>query len=98
MVCQFIGAQAMVDTSKTGGRNPLVDLAQSIDIFGGRTPEEIELERIRGPKVADSIEDDPRFGKVAADPDTGQEAANAAGSYEAFLSLMGGPPPVPGRG
>jgi hypothetical protein len=98
MVCQFIGAQAMVDTSKTGGRNPLVEMAQSIDIFGGKSPEEQELDRIRGPKVADRVEDDPRFGKVAANPDAGVEADNGAGSYEAFLSLMGGPPPMPGRG
>lgn len=98
MVCQFIGAQAMVDTSKHGGRNPLVEMAASIDIFGGKSPEEQELDRIRGPKVADSIEDDPRFGKVAADPDRGVEADNGQGSYESFLQMFGGPPPVPGRG
>jgi hypothetical protein len=97
-VCQFIGAQAAIDTSKTGGRNPLVEMAASIDIFGDKSPEEQELDRIRGPKVADSVEDDPRFGKVAADPDAGIEASNSAGSYEAFMTLMGGPPPVPGRG
>ncbi len=88
----------MVDLKQHGGRNPLVELAASIDIFGGRSPEEIELDRIRGPRVADSIEDDPRFGKVAADPDAGVEASNSAGSYEAFMTMMGGPPPVPGRG
>jgi hypothetical protein len=98
MVCQFIGAQAMVDTKAHGGKNPLVELAASIDIFGGKSPEEQELDRIRGPKVADSVEDDPRFGKVAADPDAGVEAANASGSYEAFMAMMGGPPPMPGRG
>jgi hypothetical protein len=96
-VCQFIGAQAAVDTSKHGGRNPLVDMAQSISIFGEKTPEELELERMRGPKVADRIEDDPRFGKVAADPDKGVEADNPAGSYEAFAAMFSGPPPVPGR-
>lgn len=88
----------MVDTEKTGGKNPLVELAQSIDIFGAKSPEEQELDRIRGPRVADSVEDDPRFGKVAADPATGVEASNSAGSYEAFMAMMGGPPPVPGRG
>lgn len=98
MVCSFIGAQAQVDTSKNGGRNPLVELASAIDIFGTRSPEEEELDRIRGPKVADRVQDDPRFGKVAANPEAGVEADNGAGSYEAFLRLMGGPPPVPGRG
>lgn len=96
MVCQFIGAQAMVDTDKTGGRNPLVELAQSIDIFSSKTPEERELDRIRGPKVADRVEDDPRFARVAADPAAGVEAGNSAGSYEAFASMFGGPPPEPG--
>lgn len=98
MICSFIGAQAMVDVKEHGGRNPLVELAQSIDIFGGKTPEERELDRIRGPKVADSVEKDPRFAKVAADPEHGVEASNAAGSYEAFAAMFGGPPPVPGRG
>jgi hypothetical protein len=97
-VCQFIGAQAMVDTKAHGGRNPLVELAASIDILGAKSAEEQELDRIRGPKVADSIGDDPRFGKVAADPAAGVEASNAAGSYEAFATMFGGPPPMPGRG
>jgi hypothetical protein len=97
-VCQFIGAQAAVDTSKNGGKNPLVQMAQDISIFGVKSPEEQALDAIRGPKVADSINDDPRFGKVAADPEAGVEADNGTGSYEAFLSLMGGPPPMPGRG
>lgn len=77
----------MVDTSKHGGRNPLVELAASLSIMP--TEADLELERIRGPRVADSIEDDPRFGKVAADPATGQEAANGAGSFEAMLSMFG---------
>jgi hypothetical protein len=88
----------MVDTSKHGGRNPLVEHAASISIFGDKTPEEAELEKMRGPVVAQSVQDDPRFGKVAADPDTGQEAANGTGSYEALIAMMGGramPPPVP---
>jgi hypothetical protein len=98
MVCQFIGAQAMVDTSKTGGRNPLVEMAASIDIFGAKSPEQEELDRIRGPVVAASVEDDPRFSRVAADPRTETEAANPAGSYEAFATMFGGgvpPPPLP---
>lgn len=98
MVCSFIGAQAQVDTGKTGGRNPLVELARSIDIFGVKTPEEQALDDIRGPVVADDVRNDPRFGQVQADPDKGVEASNAAGSYEAFMAMMGGPPPVPGRG
>jgi hypothetical protein len=85
MVCQFIGAQAQVDTSKHGGRNPLVEMAASIDILGGRSPEERELDRIRGPKVA-------------ADPGKGVEAGNPAGSYEALAAMFAGPPPIPGRG
>lgn len=86
-ICSFIGAQAMVDTTKTGGRNPLVDLAASLHIIP--TDEDLELERIRGPRVADSIEDDPRFGTVPADPAAGQEAANSSGSFEAMLSMFG---------
>jgi len=86
-ICSFIGAQAMVDTSKHGGRNPLVELAASLHIMP--TEEDRELERIRGPQVAASIEDDPRFGTVAADPAAGREAANSAGSFEAMLSMFG---------
>jgi len=98
-ICSFIGAQAMVDTEKHGGRNPLIDMAADIDIFGRKSPEEIEQEKLRGPVVARSIEEDPRFqGKVAADPEKGVEADNGVGSYEAFMMLMGGPPPMPGRG
>jgi hypothetical protein len=97
MVCQFIGAQAMVDTSKTGGKNPLVEMAAAIDIFGVKSPEEQALDAIRGPRVADSLEDDPRFAKVAANPDAGVEADNGQGSYEAFMTMFSGPPPMPGR-
>jgi hypothetical protein len=96
-VCSFIGAQAQIDTKKTGGRNPLVDMALSLDILGTRSPEEEELDRMRGPMVARDVSEDSRFAKVAADPDKGVDAENASGSYEAFLSMMGGPPPVPGR-
>lgn len=98
MVCQFIGAQAQVDVSKHGGRNPLVDMAASIDILGRKTPEEEELDRIRGPKVADRWQDDARLAPVAADPAAGVEAQNPAGSYESLLASFGGPPPVAGRG
>jgi hypothetical protein len=94
-VCGFIGAQAMVDTKAHGGRNPLVELAASISILDN--PEDAELDRIRGPKVADRIEDDPRIGMTRADPAAGVEASNAAGSYEAFAAMFGGPPPIPGR-
>lgn len=79
-----------MDTSKHGGRNPLVDAVQDLDILGGRGPREAELDAIRGEKVADRVEDDPRFGRVAADPGRGVEAANPAGSFEAFLTMMGG--------
>ena len=91
-MCTFIGAQAWIDTDKTGGRNPLVEAAQSLDILGGRSPEEEELDRMRGPKVADRVEDDPRLQlkPVAADPDHGVEAANPVGSFEGFLAMMGG--------
>lgn len=98
IVCQFIGAQAQIDISKTGGRNPLMEAAMAVSIFGEKTDEERELDRIRGPQVAADVRDDPRFGKVAADPEAGVEASNSAGSYEAFLAMMGGPPPMPGRG
>jgi len=97
-VCQFIGAQAQIDTKQTGGKNPLVEMASAIDILGGRTAGEAELDRIRGPMVARHAEDDPRIGKIAADPEAGVEADNGVGSYEAFMAMMGGPPPMPGRG
>lgn len=98
-VCTFIGAQAMIDTEKTGGRNPLVDMAQQLDFLGGRSEEERELDAIRGEKVADRIEDDPRFAPVAADPDKGVEAANPQGSFEAMIRMFGGgmgPAAIPG--
>jgi hypothetical protein len=93
-VCIFIGAQAQIDTKETGGRNPLVDAAQELDILGGRSERDRERDReldaIRGEKVADRIEDDPRFSKVAADPERGVEAANPDGSFEAMLAMMSG--------
>ena len=95
-MCSFIGAQAQIDTSKSGGRNPLVELAASLDIMGGKTDAERELDAMRGPVVAANAQDDPRFGKVAADPERGQEASNAQGSYEGFLAAFGGVPPAAG--
>lgn len=99
-MCTWIGAQAMIDTDKTGGRNPLVDAAQDLDIFGGRRPEDEELDAIRGEKVADRIEDDPRFAPVKADPAKGVEASNPDGSFEAMIRMFGdggmGPPAMPG--
>lgn len=55
------------------------DAVAAIDIMAGGSedPREAELRALRGEKVADSIEDDPRF----AGP------GNRAGSFEA---LMGG--------
>ena len=91
--CTFIGAQAQIDTEQTGGRNPLVDLAQSLDILGGKTQDERELDEMRGPRVADRWEEDPRLQAsrpVAADPAHGIEASNPDGSFEALIRLMGG--------
>jgi hypothetical protein len=93
VVCTFIGAQAQIDTEKTGGRNPLVEMAQSLDILGGKSEAERALDEMRGPKVADRMEDDPRLQTtrpVAADPDQGVEAANPAGSLEAMIQMFGG--------
>lgn len=94
-MCSFIGAQAQIDTKRTGGRNPLVELAQSIDILGGQSDAERELAAMRGPQVAANWQDDPRLAKVAADPEHGVEAANTPGSYEAFAAMFGTPPPGP---
>src|SRR6185437_16310187 len=60
-VCSFIGAQAWIDTDQTGGRNPLVEAAQALDFTGGIDPAEAELDALRGPRVADRIEDDSRL-------------------------------------
>lgn len=100
-MCSFIGAQAQIDVREHGGRNPLVEMAQSIDILAGQSAEEQALAALRGDKVADRIEDDPRLARTAADPATGTEAANATGSYEAFVKMMGGgvlPPPPDAEG
>jgi hypothetical protein len=47
-VCAFIGAQAPVDTKKTGGKNPLVEMAHAIDILGGDEPDPIRGEQVAG--------------------------------------------------
>lgn len=92
----------MIDPDQHGGRNPLVDLAQSIDFLGGKSAAERELDAMRGEKVADRLEDDPRLQlskPVPADPERGVEAANPQGSFEAFIAMMGGgvgPPAMPG--
>lgn len=94
-MCGFIGAQAWVDTKQHGGRNPLVELAAAINILD---KPDSELEAMRGPKVADRLEDDPRIGMAQADPANGVEAANSAGSFEAFMTMFGGrPPTMPGQ-
>jgi hypothetical protein len=89
-VCMWIGAQAAIGTDQSG-RNPLVDAAMELSIFGDRerSQEEKELDMIRGEKVADRVEDDPRLTPVAADPAKGVEAANPKGSYEAFMVSFG---------
>src|SRR6202012_5275854 len=93
----FIAAQAQVE--RKNGRKPLVDMVSQISILG--PPQDSELDSIRGGKVADRIEDDPRFGRVAADPEHGGEAENSTGSFEAFFSMFGGggapPPGMPGE-
>lgn len=55
---------------KQGDKNPLLEAAQAISITGGKTPEEIELEALRGEKVADDWRDDPRFAKPAKEDRT----------------------------
>lgn len=92
-MCSFIGAQAQIDTKRSGGRNPLVELAQSIDILDGKSDAERELDAMRGPRVADDWRDDPRLAQVAADPEHGVEAANSPGSFEAFSAMFGMPMP-----
>jgi hypothetical protein len=80
-----------LDTSKSGGRNPLLEAAAGIDVFAGTQddPRERELAAMRGEKVADNWEDDPRLARVAADPAAGVEASNPPASFEAIVSMMG---------
>ena len=95
-MCSFIGAQAPVDTKQTGGKNPLVEMAQSIDIMAGQDEAERELAAIRGEKVADDWRDDPRLQRpVPADPGKGVEASNAPASYEGFMAMFGGGSALP---
>lgn len=93
-ICTWIGANAGVWMDlKQGQKNPLVEAVHHIDIFGGRDEREAELDKIRGPKVADDWHDDPRF---APQPATAEaEASNPQGSFEAFTRMFGGPPPSP---
>lgn len=52
----------MVDWGRQ--KNPFLEAVQAISITGEgqqQTPEERELEAMRGPKVADRVEDDPRL-------------------------------------
>jgi hypothetical protein len=90
-VCSFIGAQAPIDVKKSGGRNPLVELAQQIDILRPLDGAESELEALRGPRVADDVADDPRFAQGGA-----EDAANPPGSFEAFSAAFGNMIPPPG--
>lgn len=77
-ICAFIGLQAQIDTEKTGGKNPLFEAAQDISI--DPAPASGELEELRGAKVADSVEDDPRLSKPGENP---------AGSFEKFMAMFG---------
>lgn len=96
VICTWIGANAGVWMDlKPGQSNPLVEAAQRISF--SPPSEDTELDKLRGPKVADDWHDDPRLAQTAADPAKGVEAANAAGSFEAFLGAFGGAPaPPPG--
>lgn len=71
------------------GQKKLVDLAQKIDILGSSKQPKSELDAIRGEKTADNWKDDPRLAPIPARPDEGQEASNAAGSFEALMAGWG---------
>lgn len=92
-ICVWIGANAGVwmDLDK-GKKNPLIEAVTQIDVFGLPDTIDKDLEAMRGERVADNWEDDPRFSKAQADPDKGIEAANPPGSMEAFLHSFGVPP------
>lgn len=87
VICTFVGAAGFVEAQN--GKNPLVEAAKDIDIFGGQSAyereREAELDAMRGEKVADDWRDDPRLQQAAADPESGVEASNAAGSFESFM-------------
>jgi hypothetical protein len=92
VTCSFIAQQAgMWMELKKGQKNPMLEAALAISIMGHeKTPEEVALEEMRGPKVADSVEDDPRFQKmVLADPVNGVEASNPSGSFEQLMAGWG---------
>lgn len=46
---------------KQGQTNPMLAAAQAISITGDKSPEEIELDEMRGERVADDYRDDPRL-------------------------------------
>ena len=91
VTCSFIAAQAGLWMDlKQGQANPMMNAALAISIMPEeKTPEEQALDEMRGEKVADRVEDDPRFSMVMADPVKGVEASNPAGSYEALLGGWG---------
>ena len=93
-ICTWIGLQAPVDRDKHGGRNPLVDAAQDLNVFG-KSDRQRELEKVAGEQVAADWHDDPRLHAQAADPAQGVEASNPEGSFEAFIRMFGGPPVPP---
>ena len=74
-----------------GWPQPAGGLAQSLDILGGQTDAERELDEMRGPKVADRAEDDPRLQlkPVAADPGTTWRPQPGR-HFEAMIRMMGG--------
>lgn len=49
MICAFVGSTVSFDMNKTGGKNPLVDMANRLSMF-----------RAPGSAQADAAEDDPR--------------------------------------
>jgi hypothetical protein len=84
----WIGAAGFVESEN--GRNPLVEATREISIFGPvPSAEDEELDALRGEKVADRAEDDPRLSFTKADPERGVEAANPDGSFEALAAMFG---------
>lgn len=93
-ICSFLAGQAGLWMElKKGQKNPMLEAAMAISILKQEpTPEERELDEMRGEKVADRLEDDPRFKqnqRIEAHWEDGAwvEASNPVGSFEA---LMGG--------
>lgn len=62
-ICTFIGANAgMWMDLKKGQKNPIMEAAMELSVLPPATTREPEeWEKMRGEKVADRIEDDPRF-------------------------------------